>query len=224
MADGVIARLMSGGRGGRGARSFYEELRGRDNAADVDDHAGLLDEENLNQQFNDYDIENAEGLRLDDSRATVDARVPRGRAQMPGRSSRPDTTTHWGASHDDDGDNDVPASLLVEHYDRGAAPLGTPGKLRSQHAGPRAHPALAFSKGRTHQQRPHADQDAQLPLHSNAVPSIILAGAVTGDAKKMAEWRWANITNLDSFMQDVYNYYRGSGMWCIVVERVLHLM
>ncbi|KAK3348049.1 autophagy protein Apg9-domain-containing protein [Neurospora tetraspora] len=224
MADGVIARLMSGGRGSRGARSFYEELRGRDNASDVDDRAGLLDEENLNQHFNDYDIENAQGLRLDDSRATVDGRIPRGRAQMSGRPPRPDATTHWGANHDDDADNDVPASLLVEHYDRGAAPLGSPGKLRSQHAGSRAHPAPGLSKGRTHQQRPHADQDVQLPLHSNAAPSSILTGAITGNAKKMAEWRWANITNLDSFMQDVYNYYRGSGMWCIVVERVLHLI
>ncbi|KAK3950212.1 autophagy protein Apg9-domain-containing protein [Pseudoneurospora amorphoporcata] len=222
MADGIIARLMSGGRGAHGARSFYEELRGRDNASDVDDRTGLLDEENLNQHFNDYDIENAEGLRLDDSRATVNGRIPRGRAQMPGRPPRPDATTHWGASHDDDGDNDVPASLLVEHYDRGAAPLGSPGKLRSQHAGPRAHPGL--SKGRMHRQRPHADQDPPLPLHSNAAPSSILTGAITGNAKKMAEWRWANITNLDSFMQDVYNYYRGSGIWCIVVERALHLI
>lgn len=221
MADGVIARLMSGGRG---ARSFYEELRGRDNVSDVDDRAGLLDEENLNQHFNDYDLENAEGLRLEDSRATVDGRIPRGRARVSSRPPRPAATTHWGTSHDDDGDNDVPASLLVERYDRGAAPLGSPGKPRSQHAGSRAHPAPGLFKGRTHQQRPHIDQELQPPLHSNAAPSSLLTGAITGNAKKMAEWRWANITNLDSFMQDVYSYYRGSGMWCIVVERVLHLM
>jgi autophagy-related protein 9 len=47
---------------------------------------------------------------------------------------------------------------------------------------------------------------------------------VSGNAKKKAEWRWANVSNLDIFIKDVYDYYVGNGMWCILVERALHLV
>lgn len=36
-------------------------------------------------------------------------------------------------------------------------------------------------------------------------------------------WRWINVANLDAFMKEVYEYYLGSGFWCIICERVLHL-
>ncbi|OAA54510.1 autophagy protein [Niveomyces insectorum RCEF 264] len=66
------------GPAGRGGRSFYEELRsdeghGEHGGFDVEDGAGLaLDEENLNEQFHDYDLDHADGLGIDGSRTTVD--------------------------------------------------------------------------------------------------------------------------------------------------------
>jgi autophagy-related protein 9 len=37
-------------------------------------------------------------------------------------------------------------------------------------------------------------------------------------------WRWVNVTNLDNFIRDVYDYYRDSGLRCILLARFLHLM
>jgi autophagy-related protein 9 len=37
-------------------------------------------------------------------------------------------------------------------------------------------------------------------------------------------WRWINVVNLDNFMLQVYNYYTGSGIWCIVLFKVLDLL
>lgn len=42
--------------------------------------------------------------------------------------------------------------------------------------------------------------------------------------KDKALWKWANVENLDSFLQDVYLYFQGKGIFCILMSRVLNLM
>lgn len=41
--------------------------------------------------------------------------------------------------------------------------------------------------------------------------------------KERAMWMWANVTNLDIFLQDVYDYYLGNGWYCIALQRFLNL-
>ncbi|GAV50257.1 hypothetical protein ZYGR_0U01130 [Zygosaccharomyces rouxii] len=41
--------------------------------------------------------------------------------------------------------------------------------------------------------------------------------------KERALWKWANVENLDIFLQDVYSYYLGSGYFCMVLLKVLNL-
>ncbi|KAH3902671.1 autophagy protein ATG9 SCDLUD_000254 [Saccharomycodes ludwigii] len=48
-------------------------------------------------------------------------------------------------------------------------------------------------------------------------------GAVLSPRER-ALWKWANVENLDIFLQKVYNYYLGSGSLCIIVEKVLNLL
>ncbi|KAA1135852.1 autophagy protein atg9 [Puccinia graminis f. sp. tritici] len=43
-------------------------------------------------------------------------------------------------------------------------------------------------------------------------------------AKEMALWRWVNVDDLDSFLQDVYSYYVGNGIWAIGLSRLSNLM
>ncbi|PLW39992.1 hypothetical protein PCANC_11549 [Puccinia coronata f. sp. avenae] len=43
-------------------------------------------------------------------------------------------------------------------------------------------------------------------------------------AKDMALWRWVNVDDLDSFLQDVYSYYVGNGIWAIGLSRLCNLM
>ncbi|KAH3683681.1 hypothetical protein WICPIJ_005365 [Wickerhamomyces pijperi] len=41
--------------------------------------------------------------------------------------------------------------------------------------------------------------------------------------KERALWKWANVENLDKFLQDVYSYYLGSGYYCIMLSKFFDL-
>ncbi|EJS44410.1 atg9p [Saccharomyces arboricola H-6] len=45
----------------------------------------------------------------------------------------------------------------------------------------------------------------------------------TLSVKERALWKWANVENLDMFLQDVYNYYLGNGFYCIILEKILNI-
>jgi autophagy-related protein 9 len=44
------------------------------------------------------------------------------------------------------------------------------------------------------------------------------------DAYERALWNWVNVYNLDAFLQEVYFYYEGKGIYCIALARVLNLL
>jgi autophagy-related protein 9 len=219
MTSNVFSRLVPTSQG----RSFYEELRRRDD--DPEDRAGLLDEENLNHDFHDYDLQHAEGLGVEDSRTTLGALPSPGRGPTEGRPHL-GTRSTWVPQ--DDGDNEVPASLLVETEE--AAPRTTRGqsagnKRQNQAAAiPGSSRARAQWEATQAQQKLHDDRAFEPSRRGNGLPSSLFAGMVSGSAKKKAEWRWANVSNLDTFIKDVYDYYLGHGIWCILTERILHLV
>lgn len=43
------------------------------------------------------------------------------------------------------------------------------------------------------------------------------------DPKERALWKWANVENLDNFLQEVYNFYLGNGFYCIMLSRILNM-
>ncbi|KAK4054015.1 autophagy protein atg9 [Microbotryomycetes sp. JL221] len=43
-------------------------------------------------------------------------------------------------------------------------------------------------------------------------------------ARDRALWRWINVEDLDSFLQQVYVYYVGKGIWAIALSRLLNLL
>ncbi|KAL3293244.1 autophagy protein Apg9 [Colletotrichum asianum] len=233
MASNIFSRL---GPPARGSRSFYEELRGRrDEDLDIEDQGGLdVDEENLKEQFQDYDLDHARDLTVDDSRTTLDsnANLVRSPQQTVTRGSqrtggRRDTGPAW-LGHEEDGDNDVPASLLVEPHEveAGAKELNRrkqPVALTQQPAipGPSDRRSHGQWEAAQAQQRLHPS-DSVKPTKSQ--PRRVARGFSPGNEKEKALWRWVNVSNLDFFIQDVYSYYRGSGFWCIVCARALHLL
>jgi len=206
----------------QGTRSFYEELRNRDDPDNVD-------EQNLREQFQDYDIEN--DVEGGDSRITVDsaanlvAGVPRSSVPM----SRGRNRDRWH-SQDDDGDDDVPASLLVETHDAelAATPTQTarPSRVPRASAIPGPSSARARAQWETTQARQRLHDDIVEPARGNKIslPAPVVSGVNTGTERDKAAWRWVNVANLDYFMLDVYNYYDGSGMKCILLDRLLHLV
>jgi autophagy-related protein 9 len=44
------------------------------------------------------------------------------------------------------------------------------------------------------------------------------------DDYERALWNWVNVYNLDAFLQEVYYYYQGKGIWCIALARGLNLL
>jgi autophagy-related protein 9 len=52
------------------------------------------------------------------------------------------------------------------------------------------------------------------------------AGATMGglDAYERALWNWVNVYNLDAFLQEVYYYYEGKGIYSIALARGLNLL
>jgi autophagy-related protein 9 len=295
MSSNILSRFNAAA--GRAGPPFYEDLRsglggGRNHTDaegyDVEDRVGLaLDEENLNEQFHDYDLEHADGLGIDASRVTIESAAPgsiaggaatsaaaaassaagagkRPAASRGRRGYRNPSHSRWG---DDDGDNDdVPGSLLVEPQGPGsdpfppmlkATPLRTnPSERRSR--GPAgAIPSPATKKNRAQweaiqkQQRLHGHDASGIGGSSregygeppgpvsgrgasntgsqlgHALLSYFFTsggGHRKSTAYDRAMWRWVNVSNLDNFIHDVYDYYRDSGIRCILLARLLHLV
>src|SRR5262249_12310065 len=48
-------------------------------------------------------------------------------------------------------------------------------------------------------------------------------GAVARSKREKTLWKWVNVSNLDMFLKDVYDYYQGCGIWCILLDRFLNL-
>ncbi|KAL0936678.1 autophagy protein Apg9 [Colletotrichum truncatum] len=233
MTSNIFSRL---GQPTRGSRSSYEALRGgRDSDPDIEEQAGLdVDEENLKEHFQDYDLDQVRGIAADDSHATLESnpnlfKSPReasGQGSQRTRARR-DPGARWHRQ-EDDADNDVPASLLVEPHDvEGDVKAATRKKQLLYPARPAAIPGPStrrtFAQWETTQaqQRLHpADSIKPIRPHTKRLSR----GLVANNEKEKALWRWVNISNLDFFIQDVYYYYRGSGFWCIVCARALHLL
>jgi autophagy-related protein 9 len=237
MPSNLISRLLPNPAG----RSIYDDLRAHDEASesDLEEHAGLaLDEENL--RFHDDDLGNADAFNGEDSRITTGStaflagqqrNVPKG--QGDGSRVKPQgRRSNWIAQSprllEEEGDDDVPASLLIEGDD--VAGPTSPAKPRIRQGAARkrepAIPGQSNRETRAHweaaqaQQRLHQDDDNPLagppPVRHNI-------GPFSGGPRERAMWRWINITNLDNFMREVYDYYTGSGLWCITLERALTL-
>ncbi|KJZ70407.1 hypothetical protein HIM_10211 [Hirsutella minnesotensis 3608] len=212
----------------RAARSFYEELHSHDDV-DLEEGADMdIDEENLRQRLSGVDLEAA---------STTDRRIATGSAARAhghlGKATRQyqgrgEVSTRW-SSNDDDIDSDVPASLLVEPNDidptsplahvrtkrDSQVPVGDTG---GDSGGlPRTPWGDAMAQQRLHQDETHSQ-----PRISH--PRSLTTNTVAGGRRERALWQWANVANLDSFMRDVYQYYEGGGLLCILCTNALWLL
>lgn len=202
-----------------------------------------LDEENLGERFHDYELEdamaNASESQLTTQSATFlgkDDSRPNGRPSKGNkpRSLRRNVRPRWTQNSPrlleaDEGDDEVPASLLVEGADDGEMPkLAEPPQVANPQDGEFRLPGASTRK--TQQQWETARAHQQLHPEERRRPSSQghSAKGHTGlafiDPKEKAMWRWANVENLDNFLKDVYEYFLGNGLWCIIMSRVLNLL
>ncbi|KAI0293550.1 autophagy protein Apg9-domain-containing protein [Russula brevipes] len=158
------------------------------------------------------------------SRATLDAsahtqRLSRGSAEAG--TLRPNVREDDRVQEESESDGEVPQSFLIESPASRRAPLSRKGRARDpRHASsatkPVDPPRISVPP------RPSEVGVEHLPTRS---PSA--AGQPNPkrglDAYERALWNWVNVYNLDAFLQEVYMYYHGKGIYSIALKRGLNL-
>ena len=243
MASNLLSRLLPANS--NMAPSIYEDLRAHDELSepfDVEERAGMaLDEENLGGVFHDYDLDQADVFGGEGSQVTTEstaflpqqqqARQSRRQKRNEHKNNEGNTRSKWIAQSsrilEDDGDDDVPASLLIEG-DEEPGPSQRKKQQSTQQGrivkgpsvpGPSTREARARWNTAQAHQRLHPDEEADRPQPSMPQPSLI-----AGTPRDRALWTWINATNMDHFMGEVYGYYQGCGIWCICLDRFLSLL
>lgn len=222
MASNLFSRILTSNPQ---IRSIYEDLRAHDEASDSDleEQAGMaLDEENLG--FHDEELGHADVFNGEDSRLTTESTAflgrQRGRAVPSGDKGK--KRDRWFTQSprliEDDGDDDVPQSLLVE--DHGNPIQG----IQSNPLSPKSSrpPNQAIPNPRSNREtRAHWEAaQAQQRLHRDDGPEVNFGQGIpqqrtmlSSNPREKAMWMWLNVVNLDGFIRQVYDYYTGSGIW-----------
>lgn len=232
MTSNLLSRFIPKNPAGR---SIYEDLRAADHGSDSDmeERAGMaIDEENLEAEFHGHDLENTELFNDEASRMNSESTAFLAHDQRS-RPSRKQTDTERGAHFtrsprmlDDDGDDDVPMSLLIEGNGHNkpvnrsrpsdpfhSKPLPIPGpsnrETRARWDSVQAHQPL------------YSAENARIPDYR--APSLAQTGNFPISRQDKALWMWVNVQNLDAFTNELYDYYVGSGIWCILLAKVFQL-
>lgn len=203
---------------------------------DVENHAAMaIDEENLNEPFQDQDLEQllAEAAESETgNEGTPFVPVEKRRR----RSSGSKRTPKWmkearkaGVGDDDDADDDVPQSLMLQGGNDARPTRGA--KERRLSSDNQAPPPMPGPSTRTAQAQWEATR-AQQRLYDNTTAAdrrttparIPGTGILTANPKDRALWRWANVENLDGFLYSVYYYYVKDGIWSICLRRLFGLL
>lgn len=227
MASNILSRLLPPNFG---APSIYETMREHDQSSeyDIEERAGMaLDEENLGVAFRDSEVDEAltdvNASRLHTSKLLK----PKGKSRSAPRrvtpkQRRPPMSPKM-AEEEDDLDDEVPMSLLIEGDEDqvGAGERRQSGEGLPPVPGPQSRGTRAQWQATQEQQRLHHEMgpgDSTQRIFGRAVRLNIV------DAKEKAMWRWANVQNLDNYLREVYDYYIGNGIWCMLLHRFLNLL
>ena len=228
MTSNIISRFLPPAIG---SPSVYETLRQHDqlsDQSDLEERAGMaLDEENLAVGFQDYDLDDALADAATSQTSPSKAAKFDGKVQAASRRALPDRRPPQESARlveADDLDDEVPLSLLIEG-DEGTAPNmeGRPlRELPPPIPGPVTRGLRAQWQATQEQQRLHQDPSTGIRNRREHVRTGHPFSMI--DPKERAMWRWANVENLDNFLKDVYDYFLGNGIWCILLSRVLNLL
>lgn len=134
--------------------------------------------------------------------------------------------------HDQDSsDDEVPQSFMVEAASPRKPPRHSKGKGREGQKHP-SKPSLSrrsilptTNLDPIHLSMPPrpSDIDPSSPVVDTR-PQVERKQMRGLDAYERALWNWVNVYNLDAFLQDVYSYYEGKGIYCMALSRGLNLL
>ena len=227
MASNILSRFLPPTAG---EPSIYETLQQHDESSDdtdLEERAGMaLDEDNLGNGFHDYELDDA----LVDTAASQKSpsRLPHPSEHIQGTSAGKaqsrTRTPQAGRANMEDLDDDVPQSLLIEDNQNPttAFKAGQNRDLPPPVLGPSTRSTQARWQATQEQQRLHQDPVLPRTQSRGKTRRVLPLGVI--DPKERAMWMWANVENLDNFLKDVYDYYIGNGIWCILLNRILNLL
>ncbi|KAG5981402.1 autophagy protein atg9 [Claviceps digitariae] len=133
--------------------------------------------------------------------------------------------TQWTVGEEDI-ENDVPASLLVETSDPSMQVIPASSHATRDRSSKRCERLDRQPKAQWQPatRQNSFDSDYQQGSGGLAHPRSLARSLGPGGHREKALWRWVNISNLDGFMRDVYDYYEGGGMLCILCSNALWLL
>lgn len=184
-------------------QSFYERLRNPEGEASQ--LHPRFQPQVSHEPFEDYNFDNLR--RLEESRLSMEDSTA---GLMGGAQRRP--------TNEDYDDNAVPASLLMEAHDDVPIKVGQSPPRKPKRKG----------KQRDRGADPAQSRSIHSPANAAAGPKrqtvVRAVNSVVSDPRERALWNWVNVTNLDSFMGEVYDYFNSNGMWCTLFDRALHIV
>lgn len=116
-----------------------------------------------------------------------------------------------------DEDDDVPESLILDAKGKRAG-----NREPSQHS-PQDTRAKAETMWRATQER-HGLHSATQSRTRQTSTANMNTGALQADPQVDAMWMYTNASNLDAFLQEVYQYFEEHGVWSILLSRVITLL
>lgn len=191
----------------------------------------MLNPIGLGRQYQGYTQANQSLLEEDEEEAELGSR--RFKGKQPERRSwdagasemnvlRPNIHSQdkMHSRDSEDEDDEVPQSFMIE--------ASTSPKQRkhrsSRSSGSRAGPVLPTHTPVSIPPRPSDidnGQDDDPPILREERQHTQMRGL---DAYERALWNWVNVYNLDAFLQEVYWYYEGKGIYSIALARGLNLL
>ncbi|KAI0040133.1 APG9-domain-containing protein [Auriscalpium vulgare] len=190
------------------------------------------DEETNSHTDDDNDLEAQAGRSTSVSRTgskPQPSRAPWGAGGAEMSVLRPNIRNETAAPPEDsESDDEVPQSFMIESPAVRRAPPPLPSALRK---GKAREPPRAPAPPLTPNDPPrisvpprpseiNVERVSEAPS-SPQPPRQPMRGL---DAYERALWDWVNVYNLDAFLQEVYDYYEGKGIYSIALARGLNLL
>jgi autophagy-related protein 9 len=220
MASNFMSRLMSSNNP---SASIYETLREHDEDSeglDVEETAALdAGRVDRRDSFHDSDFSPPPHRPIPPTTRTTH------RGSGPGQIPRKDKSRmsnkprrqgrHSRLLDVEEADDDVPASLLIDHHAQNV----NPGSITLP------PPPSSMPDGLSSpRHRPSSMSGNQVPPRAKPVAGLVGGNLANADPKTKAMFRWANVTDLDNFLFEVYTYYQQHGYWSTILKRCFNFL
>ncbi|KAF7980150.1 hypothetical protein HWV62_39601 [Athelia sp. TMB] len=194
----------------------------------------LVEEEDENEnESGDEDVETGRGggALLKSTRAQGKRKVAWDAGTSEMNALRPNIHKEDKNYEQDSSDDEVPQDFMIE----ASSPMARAARGRQQAKGkgrahkPAAPPVLPSTLQDVKLSIPPRPSELQaeepVPSYSSEPSERHSPKPMRGlDAYERALWNWVNVYNLDAYLQEVYYYYEGKGIYSIALARGLNLL